>query len=487
MNRTRFRSAAVLAALLTFSMGARAQTPSKFEHVLLISVDGMHAQDLARFVSSHPKSTLAQLAAHGVQFPNASSAMPSDSFPGLLALLTGGSPKSTGVYYDVSYDRNLSAPGSDCKVKGTEAVFDESLDLNPDALDGGGGIDLKKLPLDPSKGCTPVLPGSFVKVNTIFEVVKAAGLPTAWSDKHPAYQVVQGRSGKGVDDLYTPEINNSSSPTKAVKLTEAYDDLKVTATLNQIAGKDSSGKKSAPVPAIFGMNFQAVSVGQKLAGNGYTDALATPSAGLNDALEHTDASLGLMVAGLKKAGLFEKTLLIVSAKHAQSPVDPKLRRIVLESIIPNLVNGVQKGLLVQNVQDTVALLWLSDSSKTAAVVAVLEQSKEKAGISSILSGAALEAQFGPLNERRPDLIVIPQPGVIYAGAKATKIAEHGGFSKDDTNVALLISNPAMMPKISSEAVTTAQVAPTILKALGLDPSALEAVVLEGTKVLPNVF
>jgi len=487
MNRTTLRSAAVLVAMLSLPLGARAQGSAPYQHVLLISVDGLHAQDLTRFVSSHPQSTLAQLAAHGIQFPNASSARPSDSFPGLLALLTGGSPKSTGVYYDVSYDRSLSAPGSDCKVKGTEVVFDESIDLNPDALDGGGGMDLKKLPLDPAKGCTPVLPGSFVKVNTIFEVAKAAGLPTAWSDKHPAYQLVQGRSGKGVDDLYTPEINNSSSPTKAVKLTEAYDDLKVRATLNQIAGKDSSGQKSAPVPAIFGMNFQAVSVGQKLKDNGYTDALATPSAGLEGALEHTDASLGLMVAALKKVGLFEKTLFVVGAKHAQSPIDPELRRNVLDSILPDLVNGVQKGLLVQNIQDSVALLWLSDSSKTAAVVSVLEQNKERAGILNILSGAALEAQFGPLDERRPDIIVIPQPGVIYAGAKATKIAEHGGFSKDDTNVALLLSNPEMMPKISSEAVTNAQVAPTILQALGLDPSALEAVKLEGIKVLPNVF
>ncbi len=487
MNRTVFRSTAVLAALLSLSLGARAQTPAKLEHVLLISVDGMHAQDLSNFISSHPKSALAELAAHGTQFPKASSAMPSDSFPGLLALLTGGSPKSTGVYYDVSYDRTLSAPGSDCKVKGAEAVFDESLDLNPDQLDGGGGIDPKKLPLDPAKGCTPVLPGSFLKVNTIFEVAKVAGLPTAWSDKHPAYQLVQGRSGKGVDDLYTPEINNADAPTKDVKKTEAYDDLKVAATLNQIAGQDSSGKKTAPVPAIFGMNFQAVSVGQKLAGNGYTDAAGTPSAGLKDALEHTDASLGRMVAGLKKAGLFDKTLFIVSATHAQSPFDPKLRRIVLDNIIPDLVNGVQKGLLVQNVQDSVALLWLSDSSKTAAVVAALEQNKGAAGISSVLSGAALEAQFGPLGERRPDVIVTVQPGVIYAGSKASKIAEHGGFSKDDTNVALLVSNPAMMPKISGEAVTTAQVAPTLLQALGLDPSALEAVRLEGTKVLPGVF
>uniref|UniRef100_UPI0025D98139 alkaline phosphatase family protein n=1 Tax=Deinococcus sp. TaxID=47478 RepID=UPI0025D98139 len=102
------------------------------KHVLLISVDGMHALDLALYVAAHPDSALASLAAQGLTYTGARSALPSDSFPGLLALITGGTPKSTGVYYDDSYDRLLAAPGSDCKVAGTELVFDESIDKNPE-------------------------------------------------------------------------------------------------------------------------------------------------------------------------------------------------------------------------------------------------------------------------------------------------------------------------------------------------------------------
>ena len=45
-----------------------------------------------------------------------------------------------------------------------------------------------------------------IRVNTVFEVVKAAHLPTAYSEKRPAYDFLNGPSGKGVDDLYTPEI-----------------------------------------------------------------------------------------------------------------------------------------------------------------------------------------------------------------------------------------------------------------------------------------
>src|SRR5262249_49644059 len=133
-------------------------------HVLLISVDGLHAVDLARYTSGHPQSALAELGRHGVTYTNASTPWPSDSFPGLLALVTGGSPVSTGVLYDDSYDRALSPPGSACAKVGTAVVFDEAIDKDPRALDAGGGIDPAKLPLDPARGCAPVYPHHFLRV-----------------------------------------------------------------------------------------------------------------------------------------------------------------------------------------------------------------------------------------------------------------------------------------------------------------------------------
>ncbi len=491
MNR---RNAAVLTVIGVLSAGliagVRAQQPAlgptTIKRVLLISVDGMHATDLATVLKTKPDSSLAALSKTGLTYANASSAMPSDSFPGLLALVTGGTPKSTGVYYDDSYDRTLSEPSSKCEKKGAEIVLDESVDVNPDLV--LTKIDENKLPRDGAKGCTPVYPSQFLRVNTIFEVAKAAGLKTAWSDKHPAYDLVNGPSGKGVDDLYTPEINSADNTTSSVTKTEAYDDLKVAAILNQIKGLKSDGSSGA-VPAIFGMNFQAVSVGQKLKENGYTDANGTPSTGLLDAMTHTDASIGKMVAALRDAKLLESTLIIVTAKHAQSPIDPKQLKIVDSKTIPGIVEGVQKGLLAQATQDDVGLLWLTDSSKTPAVVAALEANKSAASIDRIISGDALKALYGdPTKDARvPDIVVLPQAGVIYTKPTATKIAEHGGFTKDDTNVALLVSNPALKAATSSATVTTTQVAPSILKAIGLDPSSLDAVKLEKTAVLPGLF
>jgi predicted AlkP superfamily pyrophosphatase or phosphodiesterase len=82
--------------------------------VLLISIDGMHSIDLTNFLndSAHLASTLKTLSNNAVIYPNAYTPAPSDSFPGMIAQVTGGTPKSTGVFYDESYDRTLFAPGS---------------------------------------------------------------------------------------------------------------------------------------------------------------------------------------------------------------------------------------------------------------------------------------------------------------------------------------------------------------------------------------
>jgi hypothetical protein len=475
--------------------GAPAQGGGRIRHVLLISVDGLHARDLDRFAHAHPESTLAKLSGMGVTFASASTSRPSDSFPGLLSIVTGGGPQTTGVWYDNSYDRTLSAPGSNCATVGTNVVLDESIDFNPDALDGGGGIDPAKLPLDPAKGCTPVFPHAYLRVNTVFEAIKAAGGRTAWSDKHPAYDLVNGPSGQGVDDLYTPEINSAfpgGDGTSSVPNAEAYDDLKVQAVLNELAGKDHTGVHQVGVPAILGMNFQAVSVGQKLAGGGYTDAAGTPSALLDDALRHTDASLGKMVAQLSGQSLLASTLIVITAKHGQAPIDPSKHQIIDKAIIPGLVNGVQAGLLALATEDDVALLWLTDASKTGAVVAKLAATTAQTRIEKLLSGDALADAFdrpgvGPgLDPRTPDVIALPDLGVIYAGKSATKIAEHGGFSDDDTHVALLVAGPGLHAHTVRTPVKTTQVAPTILQALGIDPQRLQAVRKEDTQGLPGL-
>src|SRR5271155_697137 len=82
----------------------------QIKHVLLISVDGLHALDLSNYVATHGDSTLAALSSHGLTYTNASTTTPSDSFPGLASLVTGGSPTVAGFWYDDTYNRKLSPP-----------------------------------------------------------------------------------------------------------------------------------------------------------------------------------------------------------------------------------------------------------------------------------------------------------------------------------------------------------------------------------------
>src|SRR5436853_7379098 len=103
---------------------------NKITHVLLVSVDGLHALDVANYVAAHPDSALAALSGHGITYSNARTPANSDSFPGLLALVTGGSPLSHGLFYDVSYDRTIFDPGNTTCTggAGNTMVFDETTD-----------------------------------------------------------------------------------------------------------------------------------------------------------------------------------------------------------------------------------------------------------------------------------------------------------------------------------------------------------------------
>jgi arylsulfatase A-like enzyme len=247
-------------------------------------------------------------------------------------------------------------------------------------------------------------------------------------------------------------------------------------------------------------------VGQKLieksnaTTGGYLDAAATPGAALLTEFQFVDASIGAFVNELKKQGLYDSTLIVITAKHGQSPIDPS-------RYVSQLINGTSPVTLLSNAgyipwsestnnptgigptEDDVSLVWLSNSSDTLAAVGILEANATSAGIElgQIYYGPSLSLNYNEPTQdpRTPDIIVTPNVGVTYSGS-TKKLAEHGGFAHDDTNVILLLSNPAFQPQTVREGVGTVQVAPTILQALGINPSSLSAVVAEGTSVLPAV-
>ncbi len=470
---------------------------NNIRHVLVISLDGTHALDVARYLRANPNSTLAQLSSSGTTYTNAFSTKPSDSIPATAGIFTGGTPAVTGLYYDDAYHRKLSPPAPGCATVGAIIDLKEGIDIDPGALDGGGWIDPTKLPRDKSKGCTPVFPHNLIRVNTVFEVIRAAHLHTAYSEKRPSYDFLNGPSGKGVEDLYTPEIayNNptANATLKSVAKTEDFDELRVVSVLNEIHGKDHTGLKTQPVPAIFGMNFQSVNAAKKDSPGAYIDSLSTPSTNLSGALDYIDHALGRMVAALKAEHLDQTTAIIVTAKHGETALDPAHRQVVLTSVIPAIVTGAGGAFPPGKsaTQKSNAFIWLADQSKTQAVVnaLTLPANQTAAGIGQVLSGDSLKLLFpDPLTDpATPDIVVVANTGVNYEPTLgSTTLAEHGGFGENDTHVPLIVSVPGYNAEISQAPVTTTQIAPTILQLLHLDPSELDAVRLEGTTVLPSL-
>src|SRR2546430_3263884 len=111
------RSGVVALSVLIASAGAAGISVAEpgsapARHVLLISVDGLHASDVTKCMAAHLCPTIANLSAQGTSYSQVSTSEPSDSSPGLMALATGGTPKLTGVYYDDSYDRTMFMPAA---------------------------------------------------------------------------------------------------------------------------------------------------------------------------------------------------------------------------------------------------------------------------------------------------------------------------------------------------------------------------------------
>jgi hypothetical protein len=553
----------VVAAALSCSFQTAAQSSpgsGKIRHVLLLSIDGMHAVDFyncSRGISGANDGdpycpNMTALSATGITYVGAVSSKPSDSFPGIAALVTGGTPKSTGLYYDVAYDRSLDGPAiptgtglaaGTCKPfeipTGTTTDNDQGVDINDNALNGGakgaglteGGIaslDPNKLSRDPAKGCAPVYPWNFVRTNTIFGVVHAAGGYTAWIDKHPSYSMVGGPGGHGLNDYYSPEVdsnvvglpgvstpeglscvtvpdtNSTSGWNSSFLNIQCYDALRLNGLLNEIAGKTHDGAP-AQMPAVFGMNFQSVYTGQILVEpnvgtGGYLNAAALPSEHLLKEIEFVDVCIGKLVSALKDAGHYDDTMIIITAKHGMSPIDPNL--FTANANTPATLLATKLGDIPSSespltaggigaTEDDVSVLWLNKGASATSAVQLLESNAAAIGLGEIYYGPtlALNYNLGGLDAgedpRSPDIIVTPNVGVTYIPA-GSALGDHGGFAHDDTNVMLLVANPSFSAQTVWNPTTTTQVAPTVLRALGLDPRALDAVQIEGTAVLPEV-
>jgi hypothetical protein len=582
---TALAGTAVSSAATTQPGQSSSHHPRGIRHVLLISVDGMHQSDLGWYVAHHPGSELARLATGGAEYTGARTTDPSDSDPGGTGIMTGGDPKVTGIYYDDEYSHGVFPPGTTkCSgpVPGGNVIYDspdDKLAAVPDLLNNGsgstfpsfdeggsiypGGVDknpalIMNLSPHPQSGlnpatypvnpktCKPIQPWDFVGVNTIFQVIHHAGLRTAFAEKHAIYASFNGpgSNGMSIDDFFGPEIDSQAVEPNGVPYpvdgawtddnaaTKQYDSYKVQAVVNWINGHEHSGQgPKVGTPAIYGMNFQAVSTAEKLktspavligpnAQGEYTegpslaggymtvDGQQVPGPLLQSALGYVNNALQRMADTIRADGQASSTAIVVTAKHGQSPQNnSQLQRINDAPIIAG-VNAAwaaqhpsNKTLIVQEADDDGLLWWLSDRSQAAAgfaknylwtrtAPAVNFQGQtitvQHSGLRAIYAGHQAAQFFGvPYSDpHHPDVFAISQVGTIYT--TGSKIAEHGGDNPADRDVPLIVYAPGTVHRgRSSHPVETTQIAPTILHLLGLNPSALQAVRIEHTRVLPG--
>jgi hypothetical protein len=408
------------------------------------------------------------------------------------------------------------------------------------------GLNPATYPVDPTT-CQPIQPWEYLGVNTIFQVIQSAGMRTAWSDKHAIYTSYNGpgSNGRSIDDFFGPEIDSQAVEPNGAPYpvdgawtadnvaTKQYDSYKVQAVINWINGKSHSGKgPQVGAPAIYGMNFQTVSTAEKLKSSpavligpdkkgNYTEGPSLPGGYvtvngqqvpgplLQGALDYVNDSLQRMAETIQADGEANSTAIILTAKHGQSPLNnDQLQRIDDGPIISGInsawasTHPSNPTLVVQSADDDGMLLWLSDRSQTAAdfVKSYLLTNSAPAvnyagqtitvpqsGLSQVFAGQGAADYFGVSSSdpRHPDVFGISQVGTIYTGG--SKIAEHGGANPGDRDVPLVVYAPGtVQPGQSSSGVETTQVAPTILKLLGLSPGSLQSVQEQGTQVLPGI-
>ena len=426
MRATTVRLSLAAAALLAGLSAASAQvqyepaqgTP---KHAVLIFIDGFRADLLDPELAPH----IAALGRAGVLFADAEVGFPSDSMPGILGPLTGASPKGTGIPYDEYYDRHYKLA-----IEITETV------TVPPGL----------------------RPHDLLKVPTLFEAAKAKGLKTAFISKHIGYEILQGPSGKGVDQLELPESADWKGP-----FTDY--DAKNFETLTGWVGKDG-----ADIAGIY-----AIAANYAMEDHGV--AAAETRAAVTD----IDAQVGKIVDAVKAGGRYDDTVFVVMGDHGDTDTP---NAVASKGDVVGFL--AEKGIKAAKITAAdVMLAWLADSSQAQQAVALLDtpEAKEKFGVDKVLGPDAIKAMGDFADDQMPDFVLLVKPGVVYTKLPSKKKAEHGGAFDSDRRVASVMAGPGVKSAAGVDAkVNIFSTAPTLAKLLGLSlPTATSPVLTEALR------
>lgn len=450
--------------------------------VLLLNIEGMHALDLTLWVTAHPDSALAELSQRGVTYTNAHVPW-ADPAAGLAAVVTGGSPRSTGIVTVDGYDRSLSPPGSACGTTGPQTGA--AIPLAATAAHAGDAQTVQRLPLDPRRGCAPVTPHALLRVNTLFEIVHARDGRTAWAGNSAALtDLLRGPSGRGLDEACdVTEAAGAREDTFPFETTQ--DASRVDALLKWIDGRDCSGHAAA-VPEIFGATLTAFDAAEREGVSAYQSYDGRPSATVNDALTATDGQVLRILAALKKAHLYDSTWIVVTSAFGEGAISPQRSKSVDVASLVAAADSAERGVMLHIAAEGTAMLWLRDGAKTGEVVAALGKRADALGIATVATGAELALTMNTPAEdpRMPDIVIEPRESIRYA-VRGPHV--DGGDREAETHVPLLISGVQLTGRVDKTWVPMTQIAPLLMRALGMDKFDLDALHHEHTPALPGIF
>ena len=274
----------------------------------------------------------------------------------------------------------------------------------------------------------------------------------------------------------------------------------------------STAEKLKSSPAVLiGPNEQGkYTEGPSLPGGYVTvNGLQVPGPLLQSALDYVNNALQRMADTIQADGEAGSTAIILTAKHGQSPLNNnQLQRIddgpIIAGVNAAWASSIRSNptLVVQEADDDGLLWWLSDRSQaatdfvknylwthTAAAVNYAGQTitVQHSGLREIFAGQQSAHFFGVPNSdpHHPDVFGdLAGRHDLHDRLEDRRTRRRQPGRPGRSAHRLRAGHRPAWPV--SHRVETTQVAPTILKLLGLSPSSLQAVQLEGTQVLPGL-
>jgi hypothetical protein len=324
-----------------------------------------------------------------------------------------------------------------------------------------------------------------MRVNTLFEIVHARGGRTAWAGNSAALtDLLRGPSGQRLDEAYDTS-ESAGARVDTVPFETRQDASRVDALLKWIDGRDCSGHAAAS-PQIFGATLTALDAAEREGVSAYQSYDGRPSATVNEALTATDGQVLRILGALKKQHLYDTTWIVVTSAFGEGAISPRRAKSVDAASLAAAADSVERSVVVHVAAEGPAMLWLRDGAKTDVVVAALAKRADALGISTIATGADLALTMNsPADDpRMPDIVIEPRESIRYT-VRGSHI--DGGDREAETHVPLLISGVQFTGRVDKTWVPITQIAPLLMRALGMDKFDLDALHHEHTPALPGIF